>query len=426
MSTQQKPLLRVMTAGSVDDGKSTLIGRLLYDSKAVLADQLRAISQSRFQRTTDGSLDLSLLTDGLEAEREQGITIDVAYRYFSTAKRKFVLADAPGHEQYTRNMVTAASTAQVMIMLVDAYRVRDGNLLTQTKRHAAIAKWLNVPHIIVAVNKMDMLGYDEAAFADIAKAYHALAAHLEIPMPTLIPLSALTGDNVTRKSAAMPWYEGPNLLELLENIPTAQPALANAGPLRIPVQWVVRAEGSSANAFRGLAGRIARGTLSVGDEVGLADRREITARVAQIRIGERRLERAVAGLSVCIVLDRQVDVSRGDTLIHAHTPTALRSQFAADICWLDTQPLQCARKYWLKHGTRTSYARVCALHSVLDVPTLTPTPTDGTLTLNALGKVEIEMQNGLVADRYDEHVETGAFILIDPASHQTVAAGLVR
>ncbi len=420
-------ILRVITAGSVDDGKSTLIGRLLYDSKAILTDQLEAIGKSRFQRTTDGSIDLSLLTDGLEAEREQGITIDVAYRYFNTAKRKFILADAPGHEQYTRNMVTGASSADAVIVLIDATRVINGELLPQTKRHSAIAKLLDVQHVIVAVNKMDLIGYDQAKFEVIAAAYRALATSLNLQAPNIIPISALTGDNVTSASSNMPWHTGKSLLDLLEALPATQRTFSK---FRFPVQWIIRAEGNTADDFRGIAGRIATGQISVGDFIKVAGTAQ-SAHVREIRLGEQTLTRAIAGQSVTLVLDHDVDISRGDTLIRAEESAEARSDFSADLCWLDTEAFNPNRKYWLKHGTRTTYAKITAVESVLDVNTLShdiASDDQSTLrlTLNAIGRVRLTAQHPLIADSFAESKITGAFVLIDPASHQTAAAGMIR
>jgi sulfate adenylyltransferase subunit 1 len=417
------PLLRVITAGSVDDGKSTLIGRLLFDSKSILVDQLDAIKSSRFQRTTDGSVDLSLLTDGLEAEREQGITIDVAYRYFNTAKRKFIFADAPGHEQYTRNMVTGTSTADAVIVLIDATRVQEGQLLPQTKRHSAIAKLLGVQHIIVAVNKMDLVDFSETRFNTIATAYRALAATLQLPTPTIVPLSALSGDNVTLPSPRMPWYRGEPLLPLLEALPSRAPSQAQA--LRFPVQWVIRADGSAAEDFRGYAGRVASGHVTVGDAIAVATN-GAQAHVTKILLGERALQSASAGQSVTLVLDVDVDISRGDTIVSPSELLVPAAQIEADLCWLDTQALNLNRKYWLKHGTRTTYAKIDRIDSVLDVQTLSHATDSPSFGLNTIGRVRITAQHPLIADAFETNRATGAFVLIDPATHQTAAAGMIR
>jgi sulfate adenylyltransferase subunit 1 len=422
-----KSVLRVITAGSVDDGKSTLIGRLLFDSKAILSDQLEAMGRSRLQRTSDGSVDLSLLTDGLEAEREQGITIDVAYRYFNTARRKFILADAPGHEQYTRNMVTGASTADAVIVLIDATRVPDGALLPQTKRHSAIAKLLGISHLIVAVNKMDLVGFDEAMFGQIANAYQQLAAQLQLPVAQIVPISALNGENVTRASERMPWYCGKHLLEILESLEDA-PTRNNVG-FRFPVQWVIRSDGASAAPFRGFAGRVAAGRVRVGDAVRVAGQSYVSAKVAQILIGERAIEEAQIGQSITLTLDREVDISRGDTLILDSDTLETRNTFDADVCWLDTQAFNPQRSYWLKHGTRTTQANITRIESVLDVSTLNHADnaeTANALTLNAIGRVTIKTKNPLAADTFARSKATGGFVLIDTATHQTAAAGMIR
>jgi sulfate adenylyltransferase subunit 1 len=423
-SNNGRSALRVITAGSVDDGKSTLIGRLLFDSKAILSDQLEAIGRSRFQRTSDGSVDLSLLTDGLEAEREQGITIDVAYRYFNTAKRKFILADAPGHEQYTRNMVTGASTADAVIVLIDPTRVREGALLPQTKRHSAIAKLLGISHLIVAVNKMDLVNFDEATFTRIASAYQQLASQLDLPAPHIVPISALNGDNVTRASERMPWYRGEPLLEILESLADSNRKVDEE--FRFPVQWVIRSDGASAAPFRGFAGRVAAGRVRVGDSVRVAGQMHIAAKIAQIWIGERALEEAHIGQSITLTLDREIDVSRGDTLVLDDDALETRSTFDADLCWLDTQAFNPQRSYFLKHGTRMTQANITRVESVLDVSTLSHADAGNKLTSNAIGRVTIKTKIPLAADSFARSKVTGGFVLIDTATHQTAAAGMIR
>ena len=335
-------VLRFITAGSVDDGKSTLIGRLLFDSKGVFADQLEAISRSKYKRVQADEPDLALLTDGLEAEREQGITIDVAYRYFATPRRKFIVADAPGHEQYTRNMVTGASTAQAAIILIDAGRARDGRLLAQTRRHSALAALLGIRHIIVAVNKMDLIDWEQGAFERIRAAYADLAAKLGIDEFHIVPISALKGDNVVQASANTPWYDGPPLLALLEELPIAD--LALHGPARFFVQWVIRHGGDSKDDFRGYAGQLASGTLRAGDEIRVLPS-GVPARVARLIAFDRDIEQARAGDSVTIVLDRDVDVSRGDLIAPGDDELRIASTFEAEICWLDQQALNPARQY---------------------------------------------------------------------------------
>ena len=343
---QERGLLRFITAGSVDDGKSTLIGRLLFDSKGIFADQLDAISRARHKRTVGDMIDLSLLTDGLEAEREQGITIDVAYRYFATPKRKFIIADAPGHEQYTRNMVTGASTADAVIILIDVSKVKiDENgraeLLIQTKRHSTIAQLLQIEHVIVAVNKMDLVGYDQTVYDRIVAAYREFASALGLKDIHTLPMSALAGDNVVVRSEQMHWYEGPTLIELLESISVYDDEHASA--FRFPVQLVARHNGHEANDFRGYMGRIEAGTIKKGDKIVVQPSGQ-TATVKDIITLEGSLERASAGKSVTILLDEYVDVSRGDMLAAADAPATVVKNVTADVCWLSEEPLDLRRE----------------------------------------------------------------------------------
>lgn len=424
---QSQGLLRFITCGSVDDGKSTLIGRLLHDAKGVFADQLNAISKAKHKRTVGEQIDFSLLTDGLEAEREQGITIDVAYRYFATPRRKFIIADCPGHEQYTRNMVTGASTAHAAVLLIDATRVVNGELLAQTKRHAAIAKLLGVQHVIAAVNKMDLVQYDQAVFDHIAHAFNALAAQLGLRNTHIVPVSALLGENIAQRGAvngasAMPWYQGASLLELLETLPVAT---HQADQLRFAVQMVIRTDGHRADDFRGLAGTVSAGSVAVGDAVAVQPS-GAQAKIARIVTYGGDVQVAHAGDAVTLVLDHDVDASRGDVLTAAQENSAPQKSFSADICWLDTQAFAPARKYWLKLGTKTIYAKIDRVEQVLDVQSLTHSSEVVALTLNAIGRVRITAQQPLLADDYVRSPATGAFILIDPASHQTAAAGMVR
>ncbi len=417
-------VLRLITAGSVDDGKSTLIGRLLFDSKGVFADQLDAIARAKHKRTEGDAPDLSLLTDGLEAEREQGITIDVAYRYFATPRRKFIVADAPGHEQYTRNMVTGASTAHAAIILIDATRARDGVLLPQTKRHSTIAHLLGIRHLIVAVNKMDLVDWDQAVFTRIHDAYRDLAAKLGIGAFHALPLSALAGDNVVTLSARTPWYQGEPLLSLLESLPVED--VTADGPLRFPVQLVARHDGSRADDFRGYMGQVASGVVRVGDRV-LVQPSGVAATVAKLVHAEGELDAASAGQPVTIVLAEDVDVSRGDVLTHADAPAQVARQFDAELCWLDAQALNPARKYSLKQGTRVTAAKLRTVLTRRDIHELEERDAEGgTLEMNDIGRVTIQTRDALALDLYADLPSTGAFILIDEATHQTAAAGMIR
>ncbi|QHE91398.1 sulfate adenylyltransferase subunit 1 [Pandoraea fibrosis] len=418
-------VLRFITAGSVDDGKSTLIGRLLYDSKSVLTDQLSALARAKNKRTAGEDIDFSLLTDGLEAEREQGITIDVAYRYFTTARRKFIIADTPGHEQYTRNMVTGASTAHAAIVLVDATRVTevDGRteLLAQTKRHSAIVKLLGLQHVIVAINKMDLVDYSETTFNAIRAAYLALAQRLGIEDVRFVPVSALKGDNIVYASERMPWYQDEPLLDLLESLPVSQ----QGGELRFPVQLVARQDGSHADDFRGYMGRVESGSVRVGQALRVLPAGR-SASVAEI-VGPRGLvDEAFAGQCVTIRLTEDVDVSRGDTFVTAESALAPSRKLSADVCWFDEDALAPQRKYLLKQATSTVYVKIGSVDTVLDVSTLLHGTDKTTLAMNDIGRVQLSLQKPLAADTYDANPATGAFVLIDEATHHTVAAGMIR
>jgi sulfate adenylyltransferase subunit 1 len=422
-----RSLLRFITAGSVDDGKSTLIGRLLFDSKGIFADQLAAVSRAKHKRTVGDTIDLSLLTDGLEAEREQGITIDVAYRYFATPKRKFIIADTPGHEQYTRNMVTGASTADAVIILIDVSKVtlrEDGgvDLLTQTKRHSTIAKLLQIEHVVVAVNKMDLIGYDQAIYDRIVAEYQQFATSLGLKDITAIPLSALTGDNVVEKSTNTPWYSGPTLIDLLESLSVYDES--HNAPFRFPVQLVARHNGHAAKDFRGYMGRIESGVVNVGDTLVVQPSGQ-SATVKEIVTFDGSLQSATAGQSVTLVLNEYVDVSRGDMLAGSAQPATLLKQVTADVCWMADEPLDLRRKYWLKHGTRQTAAKFARIDTLLDVNTQQHHPAEG-LKLNDIARVQLTVQQPLAADAYDAIRATGAFILIDEVTHQTVAAGMIR
>jgi sulfate adenylyltransferase subunit 1 len=423
----ERGLLRFITAGSVDDGKSTLIGRLLFDSKGIFADQLDAMSRSKHKRTVGDAVDLSLLTDGLEAEREQGITIDVAYRYFATPKRKFIIADTPGHEQYTRNMVTGASTADAVIILIDVSKVKlheDGgvDLLIQTKRHSTIAHLLQIEHVVVAVNKMDLVNYDQVVYDRIVNAYKAFANTLGLKDITPIPLSALTGENVVDKSEKLGWYQGPTLIELLESLSVYDES--HNAPFRFPVQLVARHNGHEANDFRGYMGRIEAGKVSVGDKLVVQPSGQ-SATVKDIVTLEGSHQSAVVGQSVTLLLNEYLDISRGDLLAGAAQPATLLKTLTADVCWMSDEPLDQRRKYWIKHGTKQTSAKITGIESLLDINTQQRHGADG-LKLNDIARIGLTVQQPLAADAYADIRATGAFILIDEVTHQTVAAGMIR
>ena len=410
-----RDLLRFSTAGSVDDGKSTLIGRLLYDTQNVYDDQVRSIEGKG--TTGVGNYDLALLTDGLRAEREQGITIDVAYRYFSTAKRKFIIADTPGHEQYTRNMVTGASTASLAIVLVDARK----GVLTQSRRHACITALLGVRHILVAVNKMDLVGYEKQAFDSIRADFTAFfdqLGDLRPPRLTFVPISALTGDNVVRLTSAMPWYPGPSLLELLQAAPAADAGASES--FRFAVQRVLRPN----QDFRGFAGQIAAGTIRPGDEIMVLPSRR-TSRVRGIVTFDGDLPVAQAPQSVTLTLTDELDISRGDLIVSLESPAVMTKRFTASLVWMDERPLDLTRRYLLKHTSRTVQAQVTAIQHSLDVETLERRPAV-TLNFNDIGVVEIDSILALTADSYSTNRITGSFVLIDAATNLTAAAGMIR
>jgi bifunctional enzyme CysN/CysC len=412
-------LLRIATAGSVDDGKSTLIGRLLYDSKAVMEDQLAAVERTSAERGNDYT-DLALVTDGLRAEREQGITIDVAYRYFATAKRKFIIADTPGHIQYTRNMVTGTSTAQLAIVLVDA---RHG-LLEQSRRHAFLASLLGVQHIVLAVNKMDLIDWDEARFNAIRDEFHSFAARLDVHDVTTIPVSALNGDNVVTKSASSPWYEGPALLNHLEDVYIAGDR--NLVDVRFPVQYVIRPQTRDHADHRSYAGTVAGGVMRPGDEVVILPSGKIT-RITAIDSPSGSVPEAFPPMAVSISLSDDIDISRGDMLARVHNQPDATQEFDATVCWMaDDEALEPGREYIVKHTTRTTRARVVALDYRLDVNTLHRDRSATALKLNELGRVTLRTQVPLLLDEYTRNSATGSFVLIDPDTNGTVAAGMVR
>jgi sulfate adenylyltransferase subunit 1 len=407
-------VLRLITAGSVDDGKSTLIGRLLHDCRAILEDQLAAVARASARRGHD-AIDLSLLTDGLEAEREQGITIDVAYRYFATPRRKFILGDAPGHEQYTRNMVTGASTADVAVILIDARK----GVLPQTRRHTFIAHLLGIRHVFVAINKMDLVDYAQVAFDGMRHDFMRFAAPLAIPDLRFFPISALHGDMVVERGEAIGWYGGPTLLEALETVPVQDEA--DALPLRFPVQLVIRGDGGD---FRGYGGRVASGVLRTGDEViSLPAGRRTTVREIVTLEGPREV--AAAAESVAVRLADDLDVSRGDLIADPVRPPRVTKSIAATLCWLDSEPLRRDARYLLKHGTRTVQARITTLADKLDVHTLDRVGVDGALAMNEIARARLVLQQPISADPYRANRSTGSFILIDPTTNQTVAAGLI-
>ena len=428
-ASAQHRVLRFLTAGSVDDGKSTLIGRLLFDSRAILADQLDTLHA----RAAGAPIDLSLLTDGLEAEREQGITIDVAYRYFATPTRKFIIADAPGHEQYTRNMVTAAAGSDAAVVLVDITKLdlsratdpllppadRFIDLLPQTRRHALLAQLLRVPSIVFAVNKLDAVAEPGPAFAAVSRALERFADEAQIAHAGIVPVSALRGDNVTTPLRT-PWYQGPSLLQLLEGLPTLQEAVNE--PFSLPVQYVARQGQGTGEQPRVLWGRIAQGHVRVGDELQVFPSGE-TATVTALRRAGSAAERGQAGQSTGVVLDRQLDVSRGDWL---SAPGQLQTvqRFAATLAWLDTEPASPGRRYWVRHGNRWVQARLTAVRHRLDIHTLATSPAER-LEVNDIGEVEFELQQPLPLQRFAHNRVGGALIVVDPATHRTSGALLV-
>lgn len=406
-------LLRFTTAGSVDDGKSTLIGRLLYDSKAIFEDQMEAVQRASHERG-DEYVDLALLTDGLRAEREQKITIDVAYRYFATPKRKFIIADTPGHIQYTRNMVTGASTAELAIILIDARK----GVVTQSKRHGFLATLLHIPHLVVAVNKMDLVDFDKKVFDQIVADYKDFAAKLPVQDIVFIPISALQGDNVVEKSTKMPWYDGSTLLHHLENVNVG--GSRNLVDFRFPVQYVVRPNQN----FRGFAGQIASGRIVPGEEVVVFPS-GLGSRIKSIVTFEGEQAEAVAGDSVILTLEDEIDISRGDMIVRTHNLPQKSNQVDAVICWMSETPMNPQGAYWLQHTARVVKAFVSELNYKIDVDTM-HRERAGSLVLNEIGRVQITTTHPLFFDRYEINRNTGSFILIDPYTNTTVAAGMIR
>ncbi len=412
-------LLRFTTAGSVDDGKSTLIGRLLYDSKNTFDDQIEAIERSSEQRG-DEHVNLALLTDGLKAEREQGITIDVAYRYFATPKRKFIIADTPGHIQYTRNMVTGASTANLAIILVDA---RHG-VVEQTMRHSFIASLLRIQHLVIAVNKMDLVDYSEEAFDKIVESYKEFASRLDNVVDiTFIPISALKGDNVVDKSDQTPWYQGPSLLYHLETVYIGNQE--NHVEARFPVQWVTRPQSDEFHDFRGYAGRIAGGVFKPGDEIKVLPS-GFTTKVKAIYSGEKELEEAFSPLSVTLTLEDEIDISRGNMIVKENSPPKVGQDIEAMVCWFSEKVSPTPRsKFIVRHTSNETKAMVQKINYKVDVNTLHRVENDSTFNLNDIGRISLRTSAPLIYDTYKRNRSTGSFILIDPNTNETVGAGMI-
>jgi bifunctional enzyme CysN/CysC len=412
-------LLRFATAGSVDDGKSTLIGRLLYDSKQILEDQLEHVRMVSERRGGDGRLDLSLLTDGLRAEREQGITIDVAYRYFATPRRKFIIADTPGHVQYTRNMVTGASTADLSIVLIDARK----GVVEQSRRHAFLASLLRIPHLVVAINKMDLVGYDEEVYERIKHEFCGWSTKLEVPDVTFIPISALHGDNIVNRSENMAWYDGPSLLYHLEHVHIASDR--NLKDNRFPVQWVIRPQTDEHHDYRGYAGQVAGGVWRPGDEVLVLPSGK-TTRIAGIDTFDGPLEEAFPPLSVTLRLEDDLDISRGDLICRPHNHPVVTREIDATICWMADAPLRPGARYAIRHTTREARAIVSELRYELDVNTLHRDESATELGLNGIGRVTLRTSAPLIVDPYRRNRTTGSFVLVDEATNDTVGAGMIN
>ncbi|GAA0542753.1 hypothetical protein GCM10010172_25270 [Paractinoplanes ferrugineus] len=415
---QRMDLLRFATAGSVDDGKSTLIGRLLYDTKSIFADQLDAVEAVSAARG-DEYTNLALLTDGLRAEREQGITIDVAYRYFATPRRKFIIADTPGHIQYTRNMVTGASTADLALILVDARK----GLVEQSRRHAFLTSLLRVPHLVLCVNKMDLVDWDKSVYDKIADEFTSFAAKLEITDLTIIPVSALNGDNIASRSENSPWYEGSSLLHHLEHVHIASDR--NLVDVRFPVQYVIRPQSTTVTDYRGYAGQVASGVLKPGDEVMVLPS-GLTSTIAGIDTADGPVAEAFPPMSVTVKLSDEIDISRGDLICRPNNAPAVAQDIEAMICWMDeSAPLRVGAKYTIKHTTRTARTVIRGLQYRLDVNTLHRDDSAGDLKLNEIGRVKLRTTVPLLADEYRRNRTTGGFILIDEGTNRTVGAGMI-
>jgi sulfate adenylyltransferase subunit 1 len=413
----QNSLLRFTTAGSVDDGKSTLIGRLLYDSKSIFEDQLEAVETSSKKKGLEGA-DLSLLTDGLRAEREQGITIDVAYRYFATPKRKFIIADTPGHVQYTRNMVTGASTADLAIILIDA---RHG-MMEQTHRHSFIASLLGIKHLVVCVNKMDLVDFNEDKYQQITSAYRNFASRLDIPDIKFIPISALLGDNVVDASTQMPWYTGTTLLQHLEEVHVGGDR--NLQDCRFPIQYVIRPQIDGARDFRGYAGRIASGVFKVGDDI-VALPSGMGSKIKAIFVGAQSIEAAFPPQSVTITLETDIDLSRGDMMVRANNQPESLQELDAQVCWMGDEPLNPGIRYIVRHGTSEIKSMIREVLYKVDINTLHRNEEDKSIGMNDIARIRLRTASPLLADDYRRNRTTGSFILIDPGTNLTVAAGFI-
>jgi sulfate adenylyltransferase large subunit len=414
-------LLRLTTAGSVDDGKSTLIGRLLYDTEQVLDDQLASVAEASERRGGEGTLDLALLTDGLRAEREQGITIDVAYRYFATPRRRFIIADCPGHRQYTRNMVTGASTADLAVVLIDARR----GVLEQSKRHAFISSLLGIPKLVVAINKMDLVDYSKDRFEELVEEFEGFAVKLGgVGEISYIPISALHGDNVVENSERLSWFSGGSLLDLLEKVEVAYDHPYDR-PARFPVQWVIRpASGENGVDYRGYAGQLASGALRRGDEVTVLPGGART-RIAAIDTYDGELEEAIAPMSLSLRLEDELDVSRGEMICRPEGAPTVGRELVADVCWMAEEPLRAGGRYLIKHTSRGATAVVDEIQDLVDVQTLERTGPPAELALNDIGRVRLRTSSPLVFDPYTSNRRTGSFILIDETNNGTVAAGMI-
>jgi sulfate adenylyltransferase subunit 1 len=415
ISTNQ--LLRFTTAGNVDDGKSTLIGRLLYDSKSIFEDQLQAVATTSKRRGIDG-VDLALFTDGLKDEREQGITIDVAYRYFTTPKRKFIIADTPGHIQYTRNMVTGASTANAAIVLIDARK----GVTEQTRRHSFIASLLHIPHLIVCVNKMDLVEYSQEVYSRIVEEFEAVASKLVIKDIRFIPISALNGDNVVNTSKIMTWYAGAPLLDELENLHISSDY--NKTDARFPVQTIIRPQSTTYRDYRGYAGRLMSGILRPGDEITILPS-GLQSKIKSIQLHNQELSEAFAPMSVTVTIEDDIDVSRGDMIVRRNNLPEQIQNFDAMICWLSSQPAQVGGKYSIMHTSNSTKAIVQSVVYTIDMETLERSTEKLNLTMNAIGRIRIKTAKPLMIDAYRDNRHTGNFILIDDATNETVAAGMI-